>query len=120
MTINEEMARDAQTYAELLSKNNKMEHSKRDERKGCGENLAMHSDSNKLMNTTHATDAWYSEVDKVDFKDLKFVSGTGHFTQVVWKASTELGMGVSGKYCVARYKAAGNMSGAFVANVFAK
>ena len=97
-----------------------MEHSKRDQRKGCGENLAMHSNSQKIGETTHATDAWYSEVSKVNFDDLKFVSGTGHFTQVVWKASVKLGMGVSGKYCVARYKAPGNMMGAFDKNVFPK
>jgi len=84
------------------------------------ENLAMHSDTNTISNTTHATDAWYSEVSKVNFDDLKFVSGTGHFTQVVWKGSTLLGMGVAGVYCVARYKAPGNMMGAFEANVFAK
>lgn len=104
----------------MLCKNNKMEHAKRDERNGCGENLAMHSDANILRTTTHATDAWYSEVSKVDFNDIKFVSGTGHFTQVVWKGSTKLGMGIAGKYCVARYKAAGNMQGAFPQNVFAK
>lgn len=80
----------------------------------------MHSNSQKIGETTHATDAWYSEVSKVNFNDLKFVSGTGHFTQVVWKGSVKLGMGVSGKYCVARYKAPGNMMGAFEKNVFPK
>jgi len=120
MTIDPDMAKAAQAYAEKLHEMGKMEHSKREDRSGCGENLAMHSNVDTISKTTHATDAWYSEVEKVDFNDLKFVSGTGHFTQVVWKGSTLLGMGVAGTYCVARYKAPGNMMGAFEANVFAK
>ena len=44
--------------------------------------------------------------------------GTGHFTQVVWVNSTELGMGhatsQSGSvYTVARYSPAGNYRGQF-------
>lgn len=80
----------------------------------------MHSNPSKIQSTTHATDAWYSEVSKVDWNDLRFKPGTGHFTQVVWKGSTKLGMGVSGKYCVARYKVPGNMQGAYDTNVFPK
>ena len=48
--------------------------------------------------------------------------GTGHFTQVVWKASTELGIGkaVADDGCVyvcARYAPGGNMMGDYEANV---
>lgn len=52
--------------------------------------------------------------------------GTGHFTQVVWKGSKELGIGMakgkskSGMFCtyvVARYKPAGNYRGRYVKNV---
>ena len=48
--------------------------------------------------------------------------GTGHFTQVVWVNSTELGMGhaksQSGSvYTVARYAPAGNFMGQFADNV---
>ena len=48
--------------------------------------------------------------------------GTGHFTQVVWKASTKLGIGkwTADDNCVyvcARYSPAGNMMGDFEANV---
>lgn len=47
---------------------------------------------------------------------------TGHFTQVVWKGSKELGIAkansASGKcYIVANYNPAGNMLGAFQQNV---
>ena len=51
--------------------------------------------------------------------------GTGHFTQVVWKGSTELGIGKAnaeknGMYCtyvVGRYQKAGNFIGKYKENV---
>ena len=53
------------------------------------------------------------------------VSGSGHFTQVVWKESTVLGIGraesqengMKCAYIVGRYKTAGNMMGSFKENV---
>ena len=60
-----------------------------------------------------------------DFNNGGFSSGTGHFTQVVWKASTVLGIGraegekngMKCAYIVGRYKKAGNMMGDFPENV---
>ena len=56
---------------------------------GCdyGENLAMHSSVGTLTNTDAATDMWYEEVNDPGYNFDKggFSSGTGHFTQVVWK-----------------------------------
>ena len=60
-----------------------------------------------------------------NFNGDGFSSGTGHFTQVVWKESTTLGIGRAevseGKrkcaYIVGRYKPAGNMMGQFKENV---
>lgn len=66
---------------------------------------------------------WYDEVTNpgYDFENPGFDSGTGHFTQVVWKGSTKLGCGVSGVYVVCRYcETAGNMEGAFPENVLPK
>ena len=53
---------------------------------------------------------------------------TGHFTQLVWKESTQLGIGVArmnmsgfaGWIVVGRYKKHGNMAGDFGANVAQK
>jgi Cysteine-rich secretory protein family. len=52
-------------------------------------------------------------------------SGTLHFTQLIWRETTELGMGVAeGKkdgmtcfYAVARYRIRGNMGGQYKENV---
>ena len=60
-----------------------------------------------------------------NFASGAFSSGTGHFTQVVWKGSTELGIGraesqqngMKCAYIVGRYKPAGNMMGDFPQNV---
>ncbi len=69
----------------------------------------------------------YEEVCKpgYDFSSGRFSGRTGHFTQVVWKESTELGMGTANSmkgsmycwYAVARYKPAGNFMGKFKKNV---
>ena len=50
-----------------------------------------------------------------DFDTHRSRGASNHFTQVVWKASVELGIGKSTKgrctYVVARYKPAGNWVG---------
>lgn len=57
-----------------------------------------------------------------DFKNPGFKSGTGHFTQIVWQQSKELGIGKAksddGKiFVVARYRPAGNFMYQFQDNV---
>ena len=60
-----------------------------------------------------------------DFASRDGSSGTGHFTQVVWKESTVLGIGraeseengMKCAYIVGRYKPAGNMMGSYKENV---
>lgn len=42
---------------------------------------------------------------------------TGHFTQVVWKATKRLGCGQAGKFVVCNYYPAGNVQGQFRDNV---
>lgn len=69
----------------------------------------------------------YNEVCKpgYNFKNSGFSAGTGHFTQVVWKGSTDLGIGVATgnkhgmkcTYIVARYRPAGNFMGRYQENV---
>ena len=47
------------------------------------------------MNGKLATEKWYNEIAKFDFADKKFDSSTGHFTQVIWKESIEIGAAVA-------------------------
>ena len=76
---------------------------------------------------TDAVDGWGDERTKYDFKHGAFSEATGHFTQLVWKASTSVGcarMDCEGKggtaqgwFVVCEYWPAGNVEGEFGAEV---
>ena len=61
-----------------------------------GENLAYVGGSNINISGERPTNMWYNEVSNYNFNNPGFSSGTGHFTQVVWKNSKEFGIGL---YC---------------------
>ena len=70
------------------------------------------------------SEKWYNEINDpgYDFSNPGWSSGIGHFTQVVWVKSTELGMGHASTpdgsvFTVARYAPAGNFMGQFADNV---
>ena len=71
-----------------------------------------------------ATDNWYDEINLYDFSHPGFSSGTGHFTQVVWKDTTKLGCAASKSkstnniYVVCNYNKPGNFLGRYEQNVF--
>jgi len=106
----------AQRWAEQLAKQNKLQHG---DHEGMGQNLAYMS--GKPMTGQEATNMWYNEIKKYDFSDPKFTPGSGHFTQVVWAGSTEIGVGrvTSGgqTFVVANYFPPGNVRGHFEVNV---
>ncbi|MCJ1441748.1 MAG: hypothetical protein MMC23_002240 [Stictis urceolatum] len=84
-----------------------------------GENLA-----EGYANVTSAVDAWGNERSKYNFKSGSFSEATGHFTQLVWKASSTVGCGrkwcdgdFTGWYLVCEYWPRGNVIGEFVENV---
>lgn len=82
-----------------------------------GENLALG------YGIEGAVDAWYSEIKYYNYNNPGFSEDTGHFTQLVWKSSTEVGCGVKscggvwGDYVVCSYNPAGNVIGEFPENV---
>ena len=59
-----------------------------------GENLAYVWNSGSPSGET-PTNMWYSEIKYYDYNNPGFSMDTGHFTQVVWKASKEFGIGVA-------------------------
>eukprot|EP00775_Hariotina_reticulata_P005869 gene5869-6110_t len=99
---------------------------------GAGENLYATSDVNvgtpfALMN---AVDLWYKEISQYNFNAGQFSGATGHFTQLVWKASNQVGcaaqvcsQGIGGTswsqgiFVVCRYTPPGNVIGRFRENV---
>ena len=121
LKLNSELTRIAQQYANYLAQTDSFQHSN-NEYKGesLGENLYMcygQKITGKAM-----TDAWYNEIKQYNFNSSTFASGTGHFTQVVWKDTKEVGFAYaqsrSGNYYgVANYYPAGNFMGEFRQNV---
>ena len=123
MIIDVEAAKSAQAWTDKMARSGMMRHSSRRERNNCGENLAMSSQRRKMEKEAESTVMWYNEVDNpgYNFSRGGYSSGTGHFTQVVWKSSTKLGCGYSDGWVTCRYcEDAGNMMGDFDKNVFPK
>ncbi|KAL1261625.1 hypothetical protein QQF64_006890 [Cirrhinus molitorella] len=123
LTYSDELCSAAQKWADHLLSINTLGHSETDN----GENVFYSFSSvKKTPEGKVAVDSWYSEIKKYNFSSPGFQSGTGHFTQVVWKSSTELGVGLAtnGKtvFVVGQYKPAGNMTNAgyFEKNVLPK
>ena len=67
---------------------------------------------------------WYNEISNYDFNTGTAINSSQpwlHFTQIVWRSSSELGVGVASgngsHYVVARYRPRGNLPGLFDRNV---
>jgi hypothetical protein len=97
-----------------------MKHSPGSSRKGkggfsyLGENLASGATG------ANAVDMWYNEIKLTPGQRgevSSFSGGTGHYTQVVWKETTDLGCAVYGRLIVCQYGKGGNMGGQFTRNV---
>jgi uncharacterized protein YkwD len=82
-----------------------------------GENLAW---GTNLLGR-EAFGLWYEEIGQYNYNAPGFAPATGHFTQVIWRDSQQLGCGAarcSGEiYWVCRYAPAGNVEGGYRANV---
>ena len=61
-----------------------------------GENLYYCSGFAKVTGDM-AVKSWYDEIEMYDFAKSEFTPGTGHFTQLIWKATKELGVGYAKK-----------------------
>lgn len=88
-----------------------------------GENVFM-STNVKMTDSdaaVQATTSWYNEYSKYNYKMPGFAAATGHFTQVVWKDSKYLGIGVARSaqsvYVCGNYNPPGNYVNEFRENV---
>lgn len=86
-----------------------------------GENLAW---ATYNMGVSQVVQMWYKEETDYDYNSPGFSSKTGHFTQVVWKATTEIGCASTTKcggnhpyVWVCQYNPPGNYIGQFPENV---
>lgn len=121
LLLNRDLCKSAQKWADHLLSIKGLQHSNTD----LGENLYYKSSSNpRDLPGNEPVDSWYKEIENYNFSRPGFSSNTGHFTQVVWKESKEVGYGVAtdGKrvyFLVAQYSPAGNITnpGYFEKNV---
>ena len=122
LVLSKDLCNIAQKYAESLARTGNFAHSG-DSYNGnpMGENLFA-CYGMKITGKT-MTDDWYNEINDYNFNRPGFTSGTGHFTQVVWKGSKQVGFGYAQArdgyyYGVANYYPAGNYMNEFEDNVF--
>ncbi|XP_074659434.1 uncharacterized protein LOC141912114 [Tubulanus polymorphus] len=106
----------AQNYANGCSSR----HSTRSQRQGTGENIYMSSMANMdpAEAIKQAIESWESEKADYDINSNYCGSVCGHFTQLIWKTSTEVGCGVGNcphsmwkTFVVCNYKGPGNYYG---------
>ncbi|XP_065654923.1 uncharacterized protein LOC105846415 isoform X2 [Hydra vulgaris] len=126
LQLNAELSASAQKYAVYLSGIKRLEHSNVADQ---GENLGFECFSGEQeASAANMVKDWYSEVCKHNYNFGGEGSlNTAHFTQVVWKSSTLLGMGKATSekdglictYFVALYKPRGNMVSEYKENVLA-
>ncbi|KZL70697.1 SCP-like extracellular protein [Colletotrichum tofieldiae] len=106
------LAADAQEWATHLLSVGSLTHSQTDNQ---GENLYMQS--NKDSPYVNAANAWISEKSDYNGETISSTNymGFGHYTQIVWKSTTKVGMALAtnsqGTYVVARYSPPGNYIG---------
>lgn len=128
LTLDPELVDYAKSRASFMADNDDLTHAGL--RSGTGENGSWQGASAgpTAGSGTAAVDSWYGEISDYDFAQGKPVAAgktTGHFTALVWKNTTKLGVGrVAGQgtqywetYIVANFSPAGNMQGQYVMNV---
>lgn len=123
----------AQSWADQLAASGSFQHSSASQRNNAGENLYVsYTTANSIAAGTlgnQAVTSWYNEVSAYNYASPGFSMQTGHFTQIVWRNSTQLGCGaargtktLNGRaynafYVVCHYAPAGNVTGQFPQNV---
>lgn len=109
----ENLAKAAAAWSEHLAATNNLEHSSDKEH---GENLA--SAKGYDLRGDKVAEMWYDEVKDYDFETPAFNAKCGHFTQMIWRDTKEIGVAKSvaedgSQYVVARYNPPGNVLGEF-------
>lgn len=116
LTWSPKLAAAAEAWATSLAKRGcKFEHSNG----ATGENLA--AGTSGALDAGSVTAMWYDEVAQYRFPDGGFAMNTGHFTQLVWRGTTQLGCAVTTckglDIWVCEYDPAGNVERGYRDNV---
>ncbi|XP_073232643.1 uncharacterized protein [Porites lutea] len=123
---NRNMSLQAKTLAVQLATEANLRHSDKASRPDQGENLAMGcTSSGPGITAKDAAKEWYDEVCSHNFYDQAYQDRSGHFSQLVWNATRELGVGraigqkfgMNCTFIVARYRPLGNIGSEFASDV---
>ena len=129
LILNNELNEMAQNYAQILAQRQTLQHSKNRNLKGkegeyVGENLYYFSAYPVLeYKCGSMSESWYEEIKDYDFNTGKSKNGgvVGHFTQLIWKNTKEVGFGIGFNgnilIAVANYYPGGNFNDEELKNV---
>ncbi|XP_076287458.1 uncharacterized protein LOC143212513 isoform X1 [Lasioglossum baleicum] len=121
LRLSKQLCKTSQDWANILATRGRLEHRANID---YGENLYCMWSSNPktVVSGDEPVNEWYGEEAQHQYGKEPTTLKTGHFTQVVWKDSTELGVGMARNrngevYVVCNYNPAGNYLGSFTENV---
>lgn len=122
LRLNKKLCAVSQEWSDTLAQEDRFAHRPNS---NYGENIycLWSSDRNAKANPREVCRSWYEEIKEHDFSvEPKGIFKAGHFTQLIWKSSQDLGVGVSktkkGKVLVVcNYNPRGNIAGQFSTNV---
>jgi hypothetical protein len=87
-----------------------------------GENVTMSGGS--ALTPKKVIDIWYKEYENYNFSEPESSAGANRFTQLVWKNTETVGVGIAtlgqSTYVVTNYHPCGNKKGEYALNVFPK
>jgi len=124
LKLSRELCNYATEWAKNLASKGNLQHRPNNK---YGENIFWKSSSNPSITGDEAVASWYGEIKDFDKSwygkepPQGAFSKTGHFTQVVWKASEKVGVGLASKgtsfFVVANYDPPGNIVGRYSPNL---
>ncbi|XP_043467918.1 uncharacterized protein LOC122502092 isoform X1 [Leptopilina heterotoma] len=121
LRLSKQLCRASQEWANVLAARGRLEHRANID---YGENLYCMWSSNPktIVGGEEPVNEWYAEETQHQYSKEPTTLKTGHFSQVVWRDSTELGVGMARNrngevYVVCNYNPAGNFLGSFTENV---
>ncbi|GBM82763.1 Golgi-associated plant pathogenesis-related protein 1 [Araneus ventricosus] len=122
LMMSEELSSIAQGWAEKLAEKGFLQYS---ENPGLGENISLVDLDQPTKKGEQIVKEWYKEINNYNYNKPGWKRGAYHVSQLLWKSTTEIGVGVAKipgqnkAYVVVNYRPAGNnnMPGEFERNV---
>ncbi|KAL1502315.1 hypothetical protein ABEB36_007480 [Hypothenemus hampei] len=121
LVLNHDMSKYAQEWADTCARTSSLQHRANNP---YGENIVSmySSDYSHVPTARDSVKKWYDEIKQHTYGGDKVPQSSLHFTQIIWKDSKELGVGIAKNkkgqtYVVCNYNPKGNCIGQFTENV---